>query len=174
MEFRFETDYDHRGLTVMAHALRKTVRRKRSRCSHVFAWCIALLGVVVTVLRQMTGEPWNLQNTLTCGMVLLMLLTMLTEDRLNAFFARKRMLAGTERAVCVFREDGYVSTTAAATTEFHYENVRSVCEIATHFAFFLGKQHGQIFDKASLTGGTVNQFRTFIQEKTGKTIETIK
>ena len=42
-----------------------------------------------------------------------------------------------------------------------------------HFAFIFGKNHAQLFDKSHMVG-CVDEFRTFIKEKTGKTIQQIK
>ena len=44
MEFTTTTDYDMKTLTAMARALRKTVRKKRSRRTHIFGWIVVLLG----------------------------------------------------------------------------------------------------------------------------------
>ena len=49
MEFIFETTYDKEALTVMARALRKTVRKKKSRRSHIFGWIVAALGAFLAV-----------------------------------------------------------------------------------------------------------------------------
>ena len=35
MEFIFETNYDQKGISAMAEALRKTVRKKRSKRTHI-------------------------------------------------------------------------------------------------------------------------------------------
>ena len=45
MEFKFETAYNQEAITIMAKALRKTVRRKRSRRSHIF-------GVIVVIFAN--------------------------------------------------------------------------------------------------------------------------
>ena len=44
MEFTTTTDYDMKTLTAIARALRKTVRKKRSRRAHIFGWIVVLLG----------------------------------------------------------------------------------------------------------------------------------
>ena len=93
---------------------------------------------------------------------------------MNAFFAKKKLLPGTSSARCVFAEEGYTSTTEAAVSEFRYETVQQVCETEDYFVLLFSRQHGQIYDKASLSGGTVEDFRTFITEKTGKPVAYIK
>ena len=174
MAFRFETRYDQRGLTAMARALRKTVRKKSSRRSHIFGWCVVALDILLIAAQRLLGEPWTFRNTLTLGIGVILTVILLTEDSVNAFFAKKKMLPGTSSARCVFAEESYTSTTEAAVTEFHYEAVQQVCETADYFVLLFSRQHGQIYDKAALSGGTVEDFRTFITGKTGKPIAYIK
>ena len=42
MEFTFVTRYDHKGVSTMAKALRKTVRKKKSRRSHIIGVAVEL------------------------------------------------------------------------------------------------------------------------------------
>lgn len=174
MEFRFETRYDQKGLTAMARAMRKTLRRKGSRRSHIFGWCVIALAVLLVAVQLLLDEPWTLRDTLNCVVCVVLLAILFTEDRVNAFFAKKKMLPGTSSARCVFTEESYTSTTEVAATEFHYESVQQVCETADYFVFLFSRQHGQIYDKATLSGGTAEEFRTFITEKTGKPVAYIK
>lgn len=173
-EFRFETNYDQKGLAVMARALRKTIRKKRSRRSHIFGWCIITLVVLLIAAGRMLEEPWTVRDTLNCAVGVILIVILLTEDQVNAFFAKKKLLPGTSSAKCVFGEESYTSATEAASTEFHYKAVQQVCETADYFVFLFSQRHGQIYDKATLSGGTAEEFRTFITEKTGKPIAYIK
>ena len=43
-----------------------------------------------------------------------------------------------------------------------------------HFVFLLSANHGQLYDKAHLSGGSAEQFRDFISGKTGKSVIYIK
>lgn len=174
MEFRFETRYDQKGLSVMARALRKTIRKKHSRRSHIFGWCVAALAILLIAVERMLEEPWTVRDTLNLCVGVILIAILFTEDQVNAFFAKKKMLPGTSAAKSVFTEEGYTSATEAAVTEFHYETVRQVCETADYFVLLLSRQHGQIYDKATISGGTAEDFRTFITEKTGKPIVSIK
>lgn len=174
MEFRFETEYDQKGLTAMARALRKTIRKKRSRRSHIFGWCIVALVILLTAAQRMLGEPWTFRSILTCGIGVTLIVILFTEDQVNAFFGKKKMLPGTSLAKSVFSEESYTSATEAAVTEFHYEAVQQVCETEDYFVLLFSQQHGQIYDKATLSGGTAGDFRTFITEKTGKPVAYVK
>lgn len=40
--------------------------------------------------------------------------------------------------------------------------------------FLFSKNHAQVYDKRTLTGGTAEEFRAFMREKTEKAIEIVK
>lgn len=174
MEFQFETRYDQKGLAAMARALRKTIHKKWNRIGLILGWCVVVLAALLVAAERLLGEPWTLRDTMNCGVGVFLIAIMLTKNQINAFFAKRRMLPGTSSAKSVFREGGYTLITEVALTEFHYEAVQQVCETADYFVFLFSQRHGQIYDKATLSGGTVEEFRTFITEKTGKPVAYIK
>ena len=59
MKFTFETEYNHKALTVMAKTLRKTVRNKKSRRSHIIGWLLVVLSVFLIFF---TGEKGVLNS----------------------------------------------------------------------------------------------------------------
>ncbi len=171
MEFTFETNYDQRATAAMARALRKTVRRKRSRRSHVLGWIVLLLALLLLLPRDGEAFVLDLRTVVTGLAALAMLLALLFEDALNGFFARTRMLDGTAHATGVFGAEAYTTTTAAGKTEWPYETICAIAENADYFVFLFDKNHAQIYDKRGLTGGTADEFRAFIAEKTGKPVQ---
>ena len=44
MEYTFETVYDQKAVSAMVRALRKTLRKKRSRRTHVWGWIVVILA----------------------------------------------------------------------------------------------------------------------------------
>ena len=171
MGIQFETDYNMETLTAMAQGLRKTVRRKRSRRVHIFAAVVLVLGILTILATVAGGEPLGASGVVT---LLVVILVSLFEDRLNAWFARKRLLPGTEHAVATFEEDGYVSATGVTESRFSYAQIVAVAETARYFVFALSSHHTQAYDKRTIRGGSVEDFRAFIAEKTGKLVENIK
>lgn len=171
MGIQFETDYNMETLTAMAKGLRKTVRRKRSRRVHIFAAVVLVLGILTILATVAGGEPLGASGVVT---LLVVILVSLFEDRLNAWFARKRLLPGTEHAVATFEEDGYVSATGVTESRFSYAQIVAVAETARYFVFALSSHHTQAYDKRTIRGGSVEDFRAFIAEKTGKLVEKIK
>lgn len=170
MEFVFETDYDRKAMTAMAKGLRKTVRKKHSRRSHIFGWIVIALGL----LLSWPSEEVKASDVLVWAAIAVMLGALLFEDRLNGYFARKKMLPGTSHAKAIFTEDGYRSETQMGNTEWKYENITAMAETKDYFVFLFSKNHAQVYDKRTLTGGTADEFRAFMQEKTEKAIEIVK
>lgn len=131
MEFTFETTYNQKALTAMAKGLRKTLRKKRSRRSHIFGWIIVILSILLMVSVD-DGLVFSFRNVVTWVAIIAIAAVTVFEDALNGFIAGKRMLRGTVQSTAVFH------------------------------------------DKSSIGGGTVEEFRAFIAEKTGKEVRKIK
>lgn len=173
MEFTFETAYDQRATTVMAKAIRKTVRKKRSRRSHVFGIIVIILALFLTL--PVGGEEFvfDFRVGVTWFVTAILVLVMLFEDKINGYVTKKRMLPGLDKATVTFREDGYHSETAIGSSEFNYSTVILIAETADFFVFVFSQNHAQIYDKHSITGGTVEEFREFIKTVTGKEIQDV-
>ena len=171
MEFTFETHYNAKTMAVMARALRKTVRKKHSRRSHLFGWIVTAMAVLL-----MTSEGFELhfRSVVTLGIIFVMAMALLFEDKINGYVACRRMLPGTEKAVSVFTQEGFTSTTGVGKTEWHYDKIALVAETKDFFVFIFSHSHAQLYDKNSLQGGTEEDFRGFLEEMTGKKIRSIK
>lgn len=168
MGIQFETDYNMETLTAMAKGLRKTVRKKRSRRVHIFAAVVLVLGLLTILATVSGGEPFGASGVVTLLALLVLILATVFEDR------RKRLLPGTEHAAATFEEDGYVSATGVTESRFSYAQIVAVAETARYFVFALSSHHTQAYDKRTIRGGSVEDFRAFIAEKTGKLVENIK
>ena len=163
--FSFETDYDMNTFISMARALRKTVRKKHSKRSHIF-------GVGVVVLGMASVFLWG-PKVLTIAAIAVIILVLLFEDRLNAWVAMKRMLSGMEKTKSDFYEDRYVSATDIGTTEWHFDKIKAIAEDQDYFIFLFSESHTQAYDKRKMNGGTEGDFRAFIEEKTGIKVQRI-
>ena len=162
MEFTFETEYNDKALTAMAKALRKTVRKKKNRRSHIFGAIVAVLGLVV-IARDFA---FDFSTIITMAAVLVLLLTLFFEDRLNGHWAKKRLLPGTKNVVSHFSAEGFTTITEAGKTDWKYDKIQTVIETGDAFVFAFSKNHGQIYDKNHLQGGTVDEFRRFNEAAT--------
>lgn len=173
MEFIFETNYDQKGITTMAKALRKTIRKKRSKRSHIFGIIIILCAIMLSLPEK--GEAFVITGSLvvTWIAVAVMTVTLLFEDKLNGYIARKRMLPGMDKALVTFKEESYLSETAVGKTEFYYNNIHTLAESDEYFVFIFNQNHAQIYDKSGLKEGSLEEFKKFITEKTGKEMQRI-
>ena len=149
MEFRFETDYNLETLTAMAKGLRQTVRKKRSRRTRIFAGIVLAIGLVSTALSIVSKEPLRARNLLVPLAMLNVIYASLQEDRLNGRVAKRNVLPG-------------------------YAQIRAVAELPRYLVLALSNNQAQAFDKESLSGGTIEEFRAFLADKTGKTVQQIK
>lgn len=170
MEFKFETAYNQETVTAMAKILRKTVRKKKSRRSHIFGSIILICAILLTLPRG--GEEFilNFKTILTWLVCVILLLTLVFEDKINGYIARKRMLPGLDKAVATFYPEYYCSETPVGKSEFKYDNIILLVEAEAYFVFVFSQSHAQIYDKKSISGGTMEEFRGFITEVTGKEI----
>lgn len=84
------------------------------------------------------------------------------------------MLAGMDKATTVFCDESYTTSTSIGKTEFPYDrNIDLLAETKDYFVFVFDKNHAQVYDKRGLSGGTIEEFRGFITEKTGKAITSV-
>ena len=170
MEFTFETQYNTKTMTIMAKALRKTIRKKHSRRSHIFGWIVTILGSFLVI----KNFAFDFRTIITSIAILMILGALLFEDRLNGYIAKKRLLPGTEKAVSVFTENGFISTTDVGKSEWNYDKIMLIAETADFLVFVFSASHAQLYDKRHLQGGTVDDFRRFIEQATGKQVQAIK
>ena len=74
----------------------------------------------------------------------------------------------------IFGEDSYTVVTVATTSTFRYELIDALAESQDYIIFLMKKRYAQPLDKRTLTGGTVEEFKRFLEEKTGKTFRRVK
>ena len=175
-EFQIHSAYDHKALKTMARVLRKTMRRKRNIALRVFGW----FAVTLIVLEQIALVELNALSLFDFGdalaflVVVVMVVTLLFEDDLNAWIAALSLIPGTREADTRFTPDCYTVVTQAAETRWNYEGIKAIGETQDSFVFMLSKRHTQQFPKAGMTSGTPDEFRDFLTEKTGLPVRYVK
>ena len=173
MEFVFETIYNQKAIVAMAEGLRKTIRRKRNKRTHILGWLVIILGLLLSIPVGYEEFVIDSKKVVTLLAILIMAIVLLFEDKINGYIARKRMIKGTEKAITVFKEDGYTSTTDMGKTEWYYKNINQLAETDEYFIFIFDQRHAQVYEKNGITSGTIDDFRKFITEKTQKEIKKI-
>ncbi len=173
MEFHFTTVYDRACLTAMAKALRKTVRRRHSRRTNLFGYLLIAFVLLMWLPIFAGRRSADFGDIVSLIAIIFVAAVLWKEDSINALLAGKRMLPTSRRAEATFTETGYRSVTEAATTEWTYENMTlaAICDVGDYVVFALNKTLAQAYDKRTLTGGSIDEFYRFIEEKTGKTVK---
>lgn len=169
MEFTFQTEYNRDAMKALARGLRKTIRAKHSRRSHIFGWVVVVFG---TVLMLNTSQ-FTIRTVLTALAMAAIVLAFAFEDSLNGAIALKRGLPGLRSAETVFREEEYHSKTELGESTFYYENILMLAETREYFVLIMSANHGQVYDKRTLSGGSMEAYRRFICEKTGKAMKNV-
>ena len=173
MEFKCETAYNQEAITVMARAIRKTIRKKRSHRSHIFGIIVIIFALLLTLPLGDKEFILDIKTVTTYLIAAVILLTLIFEDKINGYVARKRMLPGLEKAVVTFNADGYHSETEIGSSDFKYSTIALLAEAADYFVFIFSQSHAQVYNKNSITGGTIEEFRTFLKNVTEKEIHVI-
>lgn len=174
MLFVFETEYNQKTLAAMAKCIRKAVRKAKSKRSHIFGWIVIALALLLSFVVGDEGATITFNKIVTWGAALVIFITLVFEDKINGYFAKKRLLKGTEKAKSIFTADNFVSETAIGKSAFFYDKIVSIGETDDYFIFIFSISHAQAYDKNNLSGGTSNDFRKFISDVTGKEVIRIK
>ena len=74
----------------------------------------------------------------------------------------------------MFGEESYTVVTEVATSTFRYELIDAMAESRDYMILLMKKRFAQPLDKRTLTGGTVEEFKRFLEEKTGKPFRRVK
>ena len=174
MTFEIYSDITNRSMTIASRAMRKVLQRKSSILWAIFGWSVFFINALLLI--PFDGEPFTLDaSTVTALLAEVMLLSVLLfQDRFIGMIARKNTLAGTKEYHVAFGEDSYTVVTAATTSTFRYELIDALAESQDYIIFLMKKRYAQPLDKRTLTGGTVEEFKRFLEEKTGKTFRRVK
>lgn len=176
MEFRCETVYDRKALAAMARGIRKTAGKKRSRRAHVLGWIVIALGtfLIIDSFASEGAAALTAPTVINIIAVLAILTVFLWEDKINGAIAGKRTLPILKKAVTVFREDGYSTENDFGKSELTYEHIVRIAELPGYFVFVFSGNHGQVYAKCDLTGGSTDEFREFLERVAGKKVEQIR
>ncbi|MBQ4043119.1 MAG: YcxB family protein [Clostridia bacterium] len=173
MEFTCTTVYDHKALTAMNRAMRKTVRKKQSLRSRISAIIVMFLALVMSFSGIAEGEFFSLRTVVNGMAFLLILIVLIWEDSLNARLSRRRLMAGVTKTTAVFTEEGITSQSEVGKSEWNYSLPLAIAETEEFFVFAIDTHYGQVYAKSGLSGGTPEQFAAFLTERTGLPVQKV-
>ena len=177
--FEVVTEYDKKALLAMNRIANKTFRRGRCLFHKIFSimlglWCLFGGGLLLLIFNELdTGE----RVIAIAGPVIgaLSLFRGLFYNRLSARASRKVMVEGTDRWTLRFGEEGLAGESGDGVgSAYPYSKVRGVYETGEYFLLQIDKLHGVIVDKNGFTQGTPADFREFICQRTGLTVQSVR
>ena len=131
-----------------------------------------IFGIILVISAAESGamlvHAVTVQAGDGCAVILLLLLVQLKEDALNAFFARRWAMPRLEDCDTCFYSDYYETRFPGSVTQWQYDRILHLAETSRYIILILGKNHAQACGKADLAGGSVEAFRSFLEQKTGK------
>lgn len=167
-----QTAVDQKAMTALAKMSRKSLRRGRSGPVRTLAWFIVVLEVYLTYIYIRGGESEWWINALLGAF---MLGCLLAEDRVNGMVGLRKVLPNSREVNATFKDGScYVHRTQAAESWWPYREIQAICETEDYFALLLSRNHGQIYDKKGFSWGTPDEFREFIQKKTGLKVQKVR
>ena len=174
MTFEIRSDITNRSMAIASRAMRRVLRRKRSILWAIFGWSVFFINALLLI--PFDGESFTLDaSTMISLLVEVMLLSVLLfQDRFNGMIACKNTLAGTKDYHIAFGEESYTVVTEVITSTFRYELIDALAESQDYIIRLMKKRYAQPLDKRTLTGGTVEEFKRFLEEKTGKMFRRVK
>ena len=174
MTFEICSDITNRSMTIASRAMRKVLRRKRSILWAIFGWSVFFINVLLLI--PFDGESFTLDASVMISLLVevMLLSVLLFQDRFNGMIACKNALAGTKNYHIMFGEESYTVVTEVTTSTFRYELIDAMAESQDYMILLMKKRYAQPLDKRTLTGGTVEEFKRFLEEKTGKTFQRVK
>lgn len=172
MNISCETQYNQKAMTAMSKALRKTIRKKQNRRIHIFGWIIVAFALFLSCWTPEAGFVLLLtrRSLITLVISAVLITFLLCEDSINGYFARKRLKPGTEKASTVFKNNEFISRTKSDANTFTYGRIHTIAETEDYFVFIYNVNHAQAYDKKHFSGGSLEDFRTFIEHASGKQI----
>ena len=174
MTFEIHSNITNRSMTVAARAMRRVLRRKRSIMWAIFGWSVFLFNALLLI--PFDGEPFALDARTLISLLteVILLSVLLFQDRFNGMIACKNTLAGTKDYHIAFGEESYTVVTEVITSTFRYEMIDAMAESQDYMILLMKKRFAQPLAKRTLTGGTVEECKRFLEEKTGKTFRRVK
>lgn len=169
MEFTCRTAYDQKALTAASRALRKTIRTQHSFAVRHRTWPVIVLAAISFWLSW--GTAW--QMVLSCVVIFGLLIVNWKGDAIDAYFAKRWGYPDADSADAAFSTDHFQVDAAAAESRWRYDRILALAETGEYLVLVMGKNHALAMEKATLEGGSPPEFRRFLEERSGQSIQNI-
>jgi hypothetical protein len=172
VKFSFKTQYDFKTFIRISRAARKTVRKQSSLILNL---CSIMAGVAL-VIKYFPKEDMEISLStvmiwITFG---LLIIALLFQDVIEASFFKRATKPEDMTVSTEFGEEGYIIRSQGGDVNCKYSDIEALVEIDEGFVLCLGNNVYKMLSKENLTGGTADDFKTFIENKTGKSVQSVR
>lgn len=174
VRFQAKMTYGKEALMALQRAAGETTRRKYVRLRRGFDFVFGALMLGDGLLMLCTGDLGVLTWLMLVLGPLFLAFGVFYYD-LSVYRARKAMPKGElglERMVS-FTDTKAQCIAGQTDTKFEYGAFQSLCRWGSFLALFVGDRQALLVDERALTLGTPEELEAFLEEKTGKKVETI-
>lgn len=169
---RTHTDYDYDHLLELQRVLGRSLTRSRIRRQRAGNIALGAVSWAMSVVLAVLQKEW-IFILLLAGMGGYLLVWGLFFFQFSAI-ATLRALKPSQTASDCYLERGFLLMTDASGkdgTQYRYEDCLRLFETEENFHFILKDGQGVILDKTNVKGGTVDQMRAWLEDKTGQKAE---
>ena len=152
-------------------------------CNHFFtlhpALCVLIGAAVFTLLLFLQKTRfgfWVIGVLLSAAWAVIfgLLVVYWKEDAIDAYAAKRWGYRNRDFDAAAFCPDHFLVKTAAAESRWQYDKILALAETGAYLVLVMGKDHALAMEKATLAGGSLPEFRRFLEDKSGRTIRNIR
>ena len=169
MEFTCRAACDQKALTAANRVLRKTIRSEQSLIVRDRGGRIIILAAVALWLSW--GTAW--QMVLSCVVIFGLVVVNWKGDAIDAYVAKRWGYRNRNFDDASFCVGHFLVKTATAEFRWQYDEILALAETGAYLVLVMGRNHALAMEKATLEGGSLPEFRRFLEEKSGRTIQNI-
>ena len=169
MEFTCRAACDQKALTARSRALRKTIRSEQSFLVRRWGGWVIVLAAVGLWLSW--GTAW--QMALTCVVIFGLVVVNWKGDTIDAYAVKRWGYRSRDFDDAAFYPDHFLIKTAAAESRWQYDTILALAETGAYLVLVMGKDHALAMEKTTLAGGSLPEFRRFLEKKSGQKIRNI-
>ena len=170
MEFKNYTRCDRAAFLSFYSLKSKAVERRYTMVKRVLIALAGMAALPYGVLRAQSGKNGGIPILVGALCIVLALF----HDQINSWSAKRSMVKGAEEIDYLFSEDSFFERSRAGKMTHSYAAVRDFYLHRGYFVLFLDQDQSCIVDEGGFGKGSAEEFRSFVEEKTGKKLKYIQ
>jgi len=164
---RTHTEYDYQHLLELKRVLSRALTRKRTTRQRAANLGLGLFALALAAVLVVFQKNWAFVILLTV-VGLYFLVWGVFYFQLAALMTLRSLTPKTDKSDYILEKNYLLSTNGRDGQQYRYETCLRLLETEGNLYFLMEDGQGLLLDKANLKGGTVDQLRAWMEEKTGK------